>query len=241
VGAFLSPSEASDTSPVRVTLAWGVHAFTASGALVGAAALLAIGAGELSRAAFLMVVALAIDSVDGALARAVRVQDVLPHVDGRRLDDMVDYLNYVIVPAVFLVAGGLITSWIWAAVPILASAYGFSQEQAKTEDDFFLGFPSYWNVVALYLWMLEVSAATGTALVVVLAVLVFVPFKYVYPSKLRVLGRTTLVAGAVWVVFLGIAALAPARLRALGLVQLSLAYPAYYLLLSFRLGGLRRS
>lgn len=241
MGAFLSPSEASENSPVRVTLAWGVHAFTASGALVGAVALLAIGAGELSRAAFLMVVALAIDSVDGALARAVRVRDVLPQVDGRRLDDMVDFLNYVIVPGVFLVAAGLIASWAWAAVPILASAYGFSQEHAKTEDDFFLGFPSYWNVVALYLWLLEVPAAAGTALVVVLAILVFVPFKYIYPSKLLVLGRTTLATGAIWVVFLGVAALWPARLTALGLVQLSLAYPAYYLLLSFRLGGLHRA
>jgi len=140
----------------RVALALGVHGLTASGAVVGVAALLAIGAQDFSLAALLMLVALFIDSVDGTLARAARVKEVLPRFDGRRLDDMVDYLNYVIVPCVFLVAGGLLPHWWAAAPPIPASAYGFSQVDAKTEDDFFLGFPSYWNVIAIYAWLLEV-------------------------------------------------------------------------------------
>jgi phosphatidylcholine synthase len=89
---------------------------------------------------------------------------VLPGIDGRRLDDMVDYLNYVIVPVVFLVAAGYLTPAV-AAAPILASAYGFSQQDAKTEDDFFLGFPSYWNIVALYIWLLDVSQLVATAVV----------------------------------------------------------------------------
>ena len=83
---------------MRQTLAWGVHAFTASGAVIGALALLAIAGGDLPRAALFMLLALAIDSVDGPLARAVRGRDVLPTIDGRRLDDMVEFLNYVIVP-----------------------------------------------------------------------------------------------------------------------------------------------
>jgi len=206
---------------------------------VGAVALLAVVAGNLSQAAILMLVALVIDSVDGTLARAVRVGEVLPGIDGRRLDDMVDFLNYVIVPVVFLVAAGYLPP-VWAAAPILASAYGFSQQEAKTQDDFFLGFPSYWNVVALYVWLLDVSAATTTALVLVFAIGVFVPLKYVYPSKMPVLRRTTNAAGGVWVLLLAVSVVAPGWAARWRLAEISLAYPAWYLLLSLRYGGLAR-
>jgi phosphatidylcholine synthase len=225
--------------PRRVGLAWGVHAFTASGAVVGAVALLAVVAGNLSQAAVLMLVALAIDSVDGTLARAVRVGEVLPGIDGRRLDDIVDYLNYVIVPVVFMVAAGYVHPWV-AALPILASAYGFSQQDAKTADDFFLGFPSYWNVIALYVWLLDLEAVTATAVVVGFAILVFVPLKYVYPSKMPVLRRTTNVAGGLWVATIALAVVAPQLTERWPLVEATLAYPAWYLLLSFRYGGLAR-
>jgi phosphatidylcholine synthase len=236
----MATSAAPNDRPARVTLAWGVHAFTASGAVVGALALLAIAAGDLRRAAVCMLIALAIDSVDGTLARAARVSDVLPRFDGRRLDDMVDYLNYVIVPAVFMVWAGSLLSWHWAAAPILASAYGFSQDDAKTEDDFFLGFPSYWNVVALYLWLFGTGPTTGTLLVTGLALLVFVPFKYVYPSRMPVLRRTTNLAAAIWILVLAACVLWPEPMARARLPVLSLAFPAYYLAMSLRLGGLHR-
>ncbi len=229
-----------DASPARIAAAWGVHAFTASGAVVGALALVAIAAGDLARAALLMLVGLLIDSVDGTLARVVGVARVLPQVDGRRLDDMVDYLNYVIVPAVFLVAAGSVLHWGLAALPILASAYGFSQTQAKTDDDFFLGWPSYWNVVALYLWLLGVSPAAGTAWVCLFAALVFVPMKYLYLSRMPVLRRSTNVLAGIWMLCLAASVVLPERTRALRLVELSLVFPAWYVVLSLWLGGLRR-
>ena len=240
---FVSPMSSSATSsasPTRQTLAWGVHLFTASGAVIGAMALLSIGAGELSRAALLMLLALAIDSVDGTLARAAQVDQVLPRIDGRRLDDLVDYLNYAIVPVVFMVWAGNLAGWGFAALPILASAYGFSQENAKTEDDFFLGWPSYWNVVALYLWLLEFSPWPGTLLVAFLSAAIFVPLKYVYPSKLAVLRRTTTVAGIIWGGLLTAAVVFPAAAERFHLAVISLFYPAYYLALSFWLGRRRR-
>ena len=226
-------------TPARVVAAWGVHAFTASGAVVGAAALVAIASGDLVRAALLLLVALVIDCVDGSLARRVGVASVLPHVDGRRLDDIVDYLNYVIVPAVFLVAAGSVPHWGWAALPVLSSAYGFSQPDAKTEDDFFLGWPSYWNVVALYLWLLDISAPAGTAWVCLFTVLIFVPIKYVYPSHMPVLRRSTNALAGVWVLAMGAAVIWPERTRAIHLLEISLAFPAWYMLLSFWLGGVR--
>lgn len=231
--------ERGPAKPGRATLAWGVHAFTASGAVVGTLALLAILQGDLSRAGLLMLVALVIDSVDGTLARKARVSEVLPSFNGRRLDDIVDYLNYVIVPVVFMMAAGSLLSWPWAALPILASAYGFSQEDAKTEDDFFLGFPSYWNVVALYLWMLGVSPDVGTWIVAFLSVMVFVPLKYLYPSKMPRFRNEMIVFGLVWLAAM-ISGCAARELAGGWIVRVSLLYPALYLTLSFWLGGLHR-
>src|SRR5687767_8421729 len=119
--------------------AWSVHLFTASGAVLAVFALWEIQRGGFARAAIYMLAALAIDSVDGTLARRVGVAQRLPGIDGRRLDDVVDYLNYAIVPVVFLLALGAFTHEGLAALPVLASAYGFAQVDAKTEDDFFLG------------------------------------------------------------------------------------------------------
>lgn len=223
----------------RRGLAWGVHAFTASGAVIGAIALLAVGAGNLEQASILMIVALAIDSIDGTLARAAKVGEVLPGIDGRRLDDIVDFLNYVIVPVVFLVAAGYLHPAV-GALPILASAYGFSQQDAKTEDDFFLGFPSYWNVVAIYVWLLDVTPATATAVVVGLTVAVFVPLKYIYPSKMPVMRRTMNALGLVWVIALAYAVVARETTTSWRLAEITLSYPALYLLLSFALGGVHR-
>ena len=229
------------TERVRIGLAWGVHLFTASGAVVGALALLAVQRGSLRDAALWMLLAMAIDSIDGGLARAVGVSRVLPGFDGRRLDDIVDYLNYAIVPCVFLAAGGLVPHWAAVVPPILASAYGFSQVDAKTEDDFFLGFPSYWNVIAIYAWLLEVGPRTTALFLAGFSLLVFVPLKYAYPSKLRVWRRTSYALTAAAAAAVAWSVLEPERARALHVPELSLAYPAGYFLLSLHLGGwLRR-
>jgi len=173
-----SAPAATAFSPTRIGLAWGVHLFTAAGAVLAAIALVAIGDGDFRTAAMLMLATLVIDSADGTMARAVGVREVLPGFDGRRLDDIIDFLNYVIVPVVFMLAAGNLPHWSVGAFPILASCYGFSQVAAKTEDGFFLGFPSYWNFVALYAWGLGVAPAIGTVVVVILSIGVFVPLKY---------------------------------------------------------------
>jgi phosphatidylcholine synthase len=234
------PAAESGASPLRITLAWGVHLFTASGALAGLLAVLEATRGDLRASALWMLAAMAIDSVDGTLARAVGVKCVLPEIDGRRLDDVVDFFNYVLAPVIFLVAGGYLPSPRWAALPLLASAYGFAQAEAKTDDGFFLGFPSYWNVVAIFAWLLEVSAPVTTAWVALLSILVFIPFKYVYPSYLRVLKRTTAVLTAIAAAVTVAAIIDPVRGRALLLPWIALAYVAYYFALSFWLGGLHR-
>jgi len=218
-------------------LAWGVHLLTASGAVLAVLALREIERGGFGAASIYMLVALSIDSVDGALARRLRVGERVPRIDGRRLDDIVDYLNYAVVPAVFLLALDALLHWSAAAAMVLSSAYGFAQRDAKTDDDFFLGWPSYWNVVALYVWLLGLSPAAATAWVALFAVAVFVPLKYVYPSRLRRFRAGTAGAGFVWVWAIACAVWFPDVAARIHLAGWTLAFPAWYLALSAWLGG----
>jgi phosphatidylcholine synthase len=146
----MSTDGAAAAQTARRARAFGVHVFTASGAIVALLAMRATAAGDLDQAVLWMLAALFIDGIDGTLARRWDVGRLVPQVDGRRLDDIVDYLNYVVVPAFFLIQAELVPAWAWVALPVLASAYGFARSDAKTADHYFLGFPSYWNVVAIY-------------------------------------------------------------------------------------------
>jgi phosphatidylcholine synthase len=218
----------------RRLAAWAVHLLTATSAPAGVLAILAIERGD-ARAAFAwMAYTVAIDSIDGTLARAVGVKAVLPGFDGTRLDDIVDYLTYVIVPALFLVGMDLLPPSLAVPValcPVVASAFGFSRTDAKTADHFFTGFPSYWNVVAFYLYTLGWPPAVNAAIVVALSAGVFVPVRYVYPSRTPTLRALTVALGLVWG---AIVLYALARLDTVprGLVLASLAFPLYYLGLS---------
>ena len=212
---------------------------TASGAVLGFFSLVCIAKDQLGPAALLMLGSLVVDSVDGTLARAVRVTEFVPEVDGRRLDDIVDYLNFVIVPVFFIWAAGNVSHASWLAAPVLASACGFARVDAKTEDDFFLGFPSYWNFLALYLWVLDVGPGIGTVVIVALAIAVFAPIKFLYPSKVDPMGlRVALgIGGVLWTTALVACVVDPAMAEGTYLREVSLLYPAWYLYLSFTRGG----
>ena len=218
-------------------IAWSVHLFTASGAVLGVFALWEIGRGGFARAAIYMLAALAIDSVDGTLARRVRVAERLPGIDGRRLDDIVDYLNYVIVPVMFLLELGAFAHWTLALLPVLAGSYAFAQVDVKTEDDFFLGWPSYWNVVAIYVWLLDLSPTTATAWVTLFAVLTFAPLKYIYPSKMRRLRGATAIGGTLWMIAMALISQQPPGTPRDLATWISLCFPAWYVALSAWLGG----
>ena len=226
----------SRDDPTRALLAWGVHALTASGSVIGLAALIASTRGDFRAAALWMLLALFVDSVDGTLARALNVGRHAPRVDGRRLDDIVDYLNYVMVPVFFLLMLGSLTHWSIAAAPLLASAYGFSQREAKTQDAFFLGWPSYWNVLALYVWLLDLSPATSSVLVIFFSIGVFVPLKYIYPSQMPILRNASMAGALLWITATSAAVAWPEPAQALHLAEASLAYPLYYMCASAWLG-----
>jgi phosphatidylcholine synthase len=230
-------------TPLRKAAAWGVHLLTASGAPAGVLAILAIERGDAATAFWLMAYTLAVDSVDGTLARAVGVKRVLPYFDGTRLDDVVDYFTYVIVPVLFLVGFDLLPARLAVPIalcPVLASAYGFCRTDAKTSDHFFTGFPSYWNIVAFYLYMLGWPPALNAAIVVAFSIAVFVPLRFIYPSRTPTLRALTIALACAWgAVVLYIFVHLDARPRTLATI--SLAFPVYYVVLSLLLDARRRS
>jgi phosphatidylcholine synthase len=232
---------------LRKFLAWCVHFYTATGLVAAGGMAVAIlhGTPEAFRASFLlMIVATLIDATDGTFARLVRVKDVLPGFDGRRLDDLVDFQTYVTLPLLLIWKAKLLPDGqaAWLLVPLLAAAYGFCQVQAKTSDGYFLGFPSYWNIVAFYLYVLQPAPAVAVALLVGFAVLTFLPFRYLYPTQPGRLNRLTNYLGAVWCgVLVWTLFTLPGRPEpgetadgwTRTLTWVSLAFPVYYLLVSW--------
>ena len=223
-------------------VAWLVHLLTASGAVLGLFAATAVVAGDYRLAFLWLFAAAGIDAADGALARAAGVSARLPWIDGARLDDIVDYLTYVFVPALLVWRVPLVPDgWALpvAAAMLLASVLGFSRTDAKTDDHMFTGFPSLWNVVVFYLVLLEAPRLANAAVLLALAVLVFVPIRYVYPSRTPVWQTATLTLGVAWAGLLAVMLWRfPDVPRALVLV--SLAYPAYYAALSLAVDLRRR-
>lgn len=213
-------------------MAWIAHLYTALGAGTALAATLATFAGDI-RAAFLwLTLAVFIDSTDGVLARALRVKERLPWFSGETLDNVVDYLTYVFVPVVIILRAALLppvlAPWLATAV-LVASGYGFSRDDAKvaTTDHYFTGFPSYWNIVALYMFAGRLPPWLNAAVLAVLVVLVFVPLRYVYPSRTRTWRPATLLLGTTWAV---VTAVVVWRLPAVDgpWLPLSLVFPVYY-------------
>ncbi len=226
------------TSPRAQFGAAAVHLYTASGAVLAFMMVLAAINNNAVQALWIALIALIIDSTDGSLARRFRVREAIPWFDGARLDDIVDYLTYVFAPVLLLWSGGYlgtgVSSTILAAFPLLASSYQFCRVDAKTDDHFFLGFPSYWNVVAFYVIVFNSSPTFVGALLVVCSLLVFVPVRYVYPSRTVAFRKLTLALTGVWLIVYALILLQMPNPNPL-LASFSLAYMVYYVGLSFYL------
>jgi phosphatidylcholine synthase len=221
----------------RKVLAWCVHLYTALGlvAAVGIAVLVVRGGDDAFRLAFLlMVIATVIDTTDGWLARRVGVQEWTPGFDGRRLDDLIDFQTYTALPLLLIWRAELVGAehqW-WLLLPLLASAYGFCQTQAKTDDHYFLGFPSYWNVVAWYLYLLRLPETGALGIIIFLALLTFVPSRYLYTTHGGPFSLVTNLFGSGWAILL-LVILLQWQNASRTLLLISLSFPIYYLGLSW--------
>ena len=183
---------------LRKTLAWSVHAFTATGAVWGFLTLLAIWDSDFKLAIVYILVAMFVDGFDGMLARWFHVKEYAQRVDGSLMDNIIDYVNYVLVAALLLIkvpdimpAGFNMAA---AFSILLTSAYQFSQTDAKTDNEsyFFKGFPSVWNFIVVYMMLLNLNPWINLAVILICNILVFVPVKYLYPTRNTRMRRFTL-------------------------------------------------
>ncbi len=189
--------------------ALSVHLLTATGAVFAILAMLAAAEEEWSMMFLWLVVAFFVDGIDGPLARRFEVEKNAPEFDGKLLDLIIDYLTYVFVPAYALFKSGLLpgwTGWISIIVITFASAMYFADTRMKTKDCSFSGFPGCWNMVVLVLFALSPNFWVILAIVMVLAVAMFVPLKFIHPVRTERWRAVSLPVALAWTFFAGWAA-----------------------------------
>lgn len=242
-----TPRDPDDHFPWPQWVPWLAHAYTAIGLVLaaGMAYFIFQGGPEGFRWAFLlMLAATLVDATDGSLARRLHVKERIPGFDGSKLDDIIDFLTFTSLPLLLMWRAELVpASFEWVlVVALVASAYGFCQVPAKTVDGYFVGFPSYWNIVAFYFYVLHFPGWAAVLLVLFLAAMTFVPSYYMYPSRGATLSRTSNFLGGIWVLMLvwvlwGLPGSEPiddkAARQNYWLAVASLFYPAYYVAASW--------
>ncbi len=189
--------------------ALSVHLLTATGAVLSMFAMLAAVEGNWQTMFLWLVLALLVDGIDGPLARRYDTPKNFPIYDGVLMDLIVDYLTYVFIPAYALFKSGMLTGWTGWLV-IIAICYGsviyFADTRMKTKDKSFSGFPACWNMVVLVLFAVAPSQSVILAIVVLLTVGMFLPLKFVHPTRTQRWREITLPVSIAWVLFAGWAA-----------------------------------
>ncbi|MBM1815135.1 CDP-alcohol phosphatidyltransferase family protein [Sulfitobacter pseudonitzschiae] len=193
----------------RQMKALSVHLLTATGAVFAMLAMLAAVDAKWDLMFLWLVVAFAVDGVDGPLARKYDVKNNAPEFDGVLLDLIIDYLTYVFIPAFALFKSGLMDGWTgWVAIILItfASALYFADTRMKTKDNSFSGFPGCWNMLVLVIFATEPNFWVSLALVTVLAVAMFLPLKFIHPVRTERWRKLSLPVALAWTVFAGWAA-----------------------------------
>ena len=181
--------------------AWAVHGFTASGAVLGFLAIISILNNDLVGAFLWLGLALLIDGIDGSLARKIGVLDKTPNIDGSTLDNVIDYLNYVIIPALMIYWFQMVPNgWeiILPAGMFAVSLYTFANMNMKANDYYFSGFPAVWNIVVLYFYILNTHPIINVIIILLLFIFTFIPIKFVHPLRVKKIRNLTIFCTVLW-------------------------------------------
>ena len=178
-----------------------IHLLTSLGIVAGFFALLSVLSDEIVEAFLWLCLAFFIDGVDGPLARRFKVKEVSPNIKGEVLDNIVDYFNYVIVPTLIIYQFDMVPQYselLIITVILIVSCYTFANSNLKTLDNYFIGFPAIWNVVVLYIYILDTSQIFNLLILIIFSFLTFVPLKYVHPFRVQNWRPLTLVMTFLW-------------------------------------------
>jgi phosphatidylcholine synthase len=187
---------------IATVRAFAIHVLTASGAALAFLALILATGGQWSAMFVCLGLALGVDGVDGPLARAFKVAEVLPRWSGETLDIVVDFVTYVFVPAYAIAGSGLLPPALALPAGILIVVTGaiyFADRNMKTSDNFFRGFPVLWNLAAFYIDVLQPEEGLTAAMVALLAILTFAPIKFLHPLRVQRLRALNLALLLLWV------------------------------------------
>lgn len=195
------PAPLTSARPPSALAGWAVHAFTASGVVMGLLALLAAMDGRAVECLLWLGAQLLLDGVDGSLARAARVREGVPGFDGDTLDLVIDYFTFVVVPLLLIIEPGVLPAG-WevpmGSLVLLTACYHYGRRDVKTADYYFNGFPAWWNIVAIYVVVLRPPPVATLVLVAVLSALTVAPVHFIHPFRVKRLRTFTLAATAAW-------------------------------------------
>ena len=181
--------------------AWAVHGFTASGAVLGFLAIISIFNNDQVGSFLWLGLALLVDGLDGTIARKIGVTDKAPNIDGSTLDNLIDYLNYVIIPSLMIYWFQMVPNGWEIIIPagvFAVSLYTFANINMKTEDYYFNGFPALWNIVVLYFYILNTNLYVNLIVIIFLSILTFIPIKFVHPLRVKKLRNITIFCTIIW-------------------------------------------
>jgi len=209
-------------------IAWAIHFYTISGAVVATFGLAEVLTGDANLGFLLIIVSRLIDGTDGFLARRYKIWDVLPDFDGSNVDNLIDIFTYLWIPMVILWQAEIVPI-AWIMPPIVGTLYVYGNKKMKSSDDFFVRFPALWGAILIYLYYLDATEPVAIGLLLFFTVLCFIPLRYLYPSKNAFLRTPTLILSMLWVITWLVILIADQQ----DLVWISMVYPLYYLGASF--------
>ena len=183
--------------------AFAVHVLTSLGAVLALLAVQAVMAANWEMVFFWLGIAMIVDGIDGPIARAVGVTVRLPRFSGERIDLVVDYLTYVFVPVMALLEAERLPAPVampLATAILLSSLFHFADVASKSADMAFVGFPALWNIVAFYIFAVDVGPQAATVLILLAVALTFVPLHWVHPVRVIPLRAVTLALTVVWAI-----------------------------------------
>lgn len=192
--------------PYAEIRAFSVHILTASGSFLAFLALVAAAEGRFVAMFWWLGLALLVDGIDGPIARRLNVKEILPTWSGEQLDNVIDYVTYVLIPAFALYQSGMIgetMSFVCAGLIVISSAIYYANMGMKTEENFFSGFPVVWNMLVFTLFAIEASEWTAMIVVFVAVVLTFLPIWFLHPVRVIRLRTINLAIFLAWCIFSG--------------------------------------
>ena len=187
---------------LQKTLAYSVHFFTVLGVYFSYLALLAAIENNLPLVFLYLAIALFIDGIDGTLARWVDVKTFASKINGEILDNIIDFLSYVFIPAFVIHSFNFVPSDysnLAVFLILITSCYTFSNNDLKTKDNYFSGFPALWNIVLLYFYLLDSSQMVNLFSILILSILTFTPIKFLHPFRVDKLKTLNLIILLIWI------------------------------------------